>query len=120
MPLPARGRDGKLIDVASGVGDRGDVRRGVVPSDHEDIGIARHLGARVGHRDLSLVGLRRGGIHLHECQRRRRGDGIVSRRIGLRRSRHDDDVRLRAAIGPGGEVVGGRSDRLHCALRSCG
>ena len=58
------------------------------------------LRTRVGHRDLSLVGLRRRRIHLHEGERSWRGDDIVGRRVGLRRRRHDDRMLLRAAVGP--------------------
>ena len=37
----ARGRDGKLIDVAGRIGDRGDVGGRVVPADGQDVGVAQ-------------------------------------------------------------------------------
>ena len=79
-------RDGNLIGVPCGIGDRGDVRCRVVPPDREDIGIPRHLCICVGHADLGLIGLRRGRTHLYErgCVGVRYGAGAQSqRRVAL-------------------------------------
>ena len=66
--------------------------------------IARMLSAalrtRIGDRDRRLIGLRRRRIHLHKSERSRRVDDIVRRGVGLRCSRHDYRVLLRATIGP--------------------
>jgi hypothetical protein len=66
------GADGLGVDVARGVGDRGNSGRRVVPADDDPVEVPASLGVRKGNGDSSLRGLWDSVVTLDESDRRKR------------------------------------------------